>query len=89
MRARICVVNHIASIAKENDVVMAQVENATKEQVLKGNLPGAVQNGVVRAMASHNRLSVQVLKEDKQAMSALTDLIYELLKSKRSIDFEK
>jgi type I restriction enzyme R subunit len=32
--------NHIASIAKENELVVAQVDNATKEQALNGNLLG-------------------------------------------------
>lgn len=79
-------VNHVANIARESDVVMAQVENNSREQVLKGNLPSAVQNGVVRALGSHQKLATQVLKSDRQALAALTDLIYELLRDKRSID---
>lgn len=81
-------VNHIASIAKESDVVMAQVENNTREQALKGNLPGAVQQGVVRALSSHQKLATQVLMADRQAMSALTDLIYELIRDRRVIDLD-
>lgn len=81
-------VNHIVSIAKESDVVMAQVENNSREQALKGNLPGAVQQGVVRALTSHQKLATQVLKADRQAMSALTDLIYELIRDKRSLDLD-
>ena len=65
---------------------MAQVDNATKEQALNGNLPGAVQQGVVRAMSSHQKLATQVLKSDKQGMAALINLIYDLLRLKRSID---
>ena len=81
-------VNHIASIAKESDVVMAQVENNSREQALKGNLPGAVQQGVVRALSSHQKLATQVLKADRQAMAALTDLIYELIRDRRTIDVD-
>ncbi|MDW3117995.1 MAG: hypothetical protein R8G60_09610 [Roseovarius pacificus] len=47
-------VNHIAAIARENEIVMAQVEKNPKEQALKGNLPGAIQAAVVRAMASNS-----------------------------------
>ena len=54
---------------------MAQVENNTREQALKGNLPGAVEQGVVRALSSHQKLATLVLKSDRQAMSALTDVV--------------
>lgn len=81
-------VNHIASIAKESDVVMAQIENNTMDQALKGNLPGAVQQAVVRAMTSHSKLSTLMLKSDSQGMAALTGLIYEILKANNSIDID-
>jgi len=82
-------VNHIVAIAKENDVVMAQVENNAREQALKGNLPGAVQQGVVRALSSHQKLATLVLKSDRQAMSALTDVIYDLIHDHSTIDVDK
>ncbi len=88
LRDQATFVNHIAAIAKESDVVMAQVENNSREQALKGNLPGAVQQGVVRALSSHQKLATQVLKADRQAMSALTDLIYELIRDRRTIDLD-
>ncbi len=88
LRDQATFVNHIASIAKESDVVMAQVENNSREQALKGNLPGAVQQGVVRALSSHQKLATQVLKADRQAMAALTDLIYELIRDRRTIDVD-
>ena len=80
--------NHIVAIARENDVVMAQVENNSREQALKGNLPGAVQQGVVRALTSHQKLATLVLKSDRQAMGALTDMIYELIRDQRNIDLD-
>ena len=85
LRDQAAFVNHITAIAKESDVVMAQVENNTREQALKGNLPGAVQQGVVRALSSHQKLATQVLKADRQAMVALTDLIYELIRDRKTI----
>lgn len=88
LRDQATFVNHIASIAKESDVVMAQVENNSREQALKGNLPGAVQQGVVRALTSHQKLATQVLKADRQAMAALTDLIYELIRDRRTINVD-
>lgn len=88
LRDQATFVNHIVSIARENDVVMAQVENNTRDQALKGNLPGAVQQGVVRALTSHQQLATLVLKSDRQAMSALTDVIYELIRDQRNIDLD-
>ncbi|MHB8392689.1 MAG: type I restriction enzyme subunit R domain-containing protein, partial [Acidobacteriaceae bacterium] len=88
LRDQATFVNHIVSIARENDVVMAQVENNTREQALKGNLPGAVQQGVVRALTSHQKLATLVLKSDRQGMVALTDVIYELIKERRDIDLD-
>ena len=88
LRDQAIFVNHIVSIARENDVVMAQVENNTRDQALKGNLPGAVQQGVVRALTSHQKLATLVLKSDRQAMAALTDVIYELIRDQRNIDLD-
>ena len=88
LRDQAAFVNQIASIARENDVVMAQVESNTRDQAMKGNLPGAVQQGVVRALTSHQKLATLVLKSDRQAMAALTDVIYELISQQRNIDLD-
>lgn len=79
-------VNQIAAIARENKVVMAQVDKNPKAQALKGNLPGAVQGAVVRAMTSHSKLAGMLLKEDKQSLTILTNMIYDMLKSGGNID---
>ena len=67
---------------------MAQVENNSREQALKGNLPGAVEQGVVRAMSSHQKLATLVLKSDRQAMSALIDVVYDLIRDGKTIDLD-
>jgi type I restriction enzyme R subunit len=81
-------VNHVVDITRENDTVVAQVLNNPREQALKGNLPGAVQQAVVRAFSSHKKLAEIVLKSDRQAMDALTDLIYELVRDGHKIDLD-
>jgi len=43
---------------------------------------------VVRALTSHQKLATLALKSDRQAMSAPTDVIYELLKERRDIDLD-
>ena len=65
---------------------MAQIENNTRENVFKGNFPGAVEGSVVRALNSHTTLATQVLNTDKQAMSALANIVYELLHDNRVIE---
>lgn len=88
VRDQAAFVNQLVGIARENNVVMAQLENNTREQALKGNLPGAVEQGVVRALSSHQKLATLVLKSDRQAMSALTDVVYDLIRSGRIIDLD-
>ena len=77
---QISFVNQIAAIARENPVVMAQVGRHSREEAMKGNLPGAVQAAVVRAMASHQSLATLLLSKDRQALPILEGVIYELLK---------
>jgi type I restriction enzyme R subunit len=88
LRDQATFINHITSIARESDIVMAQVENNSRDQAMKGNLPGAVQQAVVRALSSHQKLATLVLKSDQQAMTALTDIIYDLIREQRSIDMD-
>lgn len=79
-------VNQIAAIARESKIVMAQVDQSDKALAMKGNLPGAVQGAVARAMTSNGDLAKLLLREDRQAMGILTDLIYDLLKSGEKLD---
>ena len=88
VRDQMAFANQVAAITRENDVVMAQIENNTRDQVMKGNLPGAVQSAVVRALGSHQKLATILLKADKQAMTAFTDLIYELDRDRRNLDLD-
>lgn len=81
--------NHSLSILSENPLVMAQVtsDDNTKEQAMKGSLPGSVQNAVVRAMTSHNGIAELLLK-DPQTMRAYTSFLYDLLKEGKRIDID-
>ena len=47
---------------------------------MKGNLPGAVQAAVVRAMSSHSALATLLLSKDRKALPILEGVIYEILK---------
>ena len=86
LRDQAAFVNQIASIARENGTVMAQVERNSKDQAMKGNLPGAVQAAVFRSMTSNNALADLLLKQDRQGLAMLNGMIYDLLKAGTGID---
>ena len=65
---------------------MAQVDRNSKEDALKGNLPGAVEAAVARAMSSHTVLATLLLKADKQGLNLLNPVIYDLLKNGGEIE---
>lgn len=83
---KIAFVNHITDIAREDTNTIAQIENNPREVAMNGNIKGAVQSAVVRAMTSHVDLAEHVMKHDQQALGPLVALIYELLKSGSKID---
>ncbi|RDD99821.1 type I restriction endonuclease subunit R [Paracoccus pantotrophus] len=79
-------VNQIVAIIRENAVVMAQVERNDKTSAMKGNLPGAVEAAIARAMSSHATLATLLLKSDRQAIKLLIPMIYDLLKQGGQIE---
>ncbi len=58
----------------------------SKNRALKGNLTGAVQQAVVRAMTSNNSLAVLLLKEDRQGIGVRTSKIYDMIKNCETSD---
>ena len=87
LKDRAAFADQTLSILSENALVMAQVENNAKDQALKGNLPGAVMNAVVRAMTSHSDIAELLLK-DPQTMRAYTSFLFDLLKEGKRIDLD-
>lgn len=77
--------NQVVSIAGIDDIVMAQVENNTRDQAMHGNLPEVVQHAVVRALTSHQKLAKLLLKDDQQSLEQFTGLVYELLKEGKTL----
>jgi type I restriction enzyme R subunit len=86
---KVAFVNHVADIAREDANTMAQVQNNSREVAMSGNIKGAVQSAVVRAMTSHAGLAEHVMKHDQQAMAPLVALVYELIKSGLNIDVKE
>jgi type I restriction enzyme R subunit len=83
---QVAFVNQVAEITRQNPVVMAQIDKNSKDQAMKGNLPGAVQSAVVRAMSSHSALATLLLSKDRQALPILEGVIYEILKRGEALD---
>lgn len=85
---QVAFVNQVAAITRENPVVMAQVGQNSKDQAMKGALPGAVQAAAVRAMSSHSTLATLLLSKDKQALPILQGIIYEILKRGQNVELQ-
>lgn len=79
-------INHLVTILRKNDVVMAQIENNPKSTALQGNLPTAAKGAIIQALTSHQELSSLLLKTDNQAMDNVIKVLYTLLKENEIID---
>ncbi|ANJ70970.1 DEAD/DEAH box helicase family protein [Ralstonia insidiosa] len=79
-------VNQVIKIVGEDSTTMAQIQQNSKEDVLRGNLPGAVGGAVARALTSHQSLAELLLQQDRQTMRPFIELIYQLVKEGKSID---
>jgi type I restriction enzyme, R subunit len=83
-------INHLLTILRKNDVVMAQIEsNQAEEIVLQGNLPSATKGAIIKALTSHQDLSALLLKTDAQAMQNVIKVLYKLLKEGETIDVHR
>lgn len=79
-------INHLLTILRKNEVVMAQIENNPKSTALQGNLPSATKGAIIQALTSHQDLSALLLKTDAQAMQNVIKVLYKLLKEGETID---
>ncbi|QIK80568.1 type I restriction endonuclease subunit R [Lysobacter sp. HDW10] len=83
---KVAFVNHVADIVREDTNTVAQVANNPREVALTGNIKGAVQSAVVRAMQAHLAQAEHVMKSDQQAMDPLVAFIYDMVKSGQNLD---
>lgn len=70
---------HVSEKLRADDVVMAQVENNTKEQAMKANLPQAAVQIIVGAMQSHQAMATKLLS-DESTRTLFLDVVYDILK---------
>ncbi len=69
---------HVTEKLRGNTVVMAQVENNSKEQAMKANLPAAAVQAIFDAMSTHQTLATRLLS-DEGARRVFVDVVYEML----------
>ncbi len=81
-------INHLTTILRKNDTVMAQIKNNPKEIAMQGNLPRAARSAIMQALSSHQKLSSLLLKDSDQALDSVIYILYQLLRSGETIDTE-
>lgn len=86
---QIAFANQIADIVRENDIVMAQIENNTRKQAMLGGLPSAVEQSIIRALSSHQSLTGAILTADENSKNTLVNMIYDLLARGGNITLDK
>ena len=70
---------HVSEKLRDNAVVMAQVQNNSREQAMKANLPAATIAAIVAAMNTHQSLATQLLS-DEATRELFVGVVYEMLK---------
>jgi len=68
----------ITDKVRENDMVMQQVANNTKEQAMMGGFASAINDAVIGSLDVHQNLATQVLNEDR-VRKGLADIVYQLI----------
>ena len=68
----------ISNKMKENDKVVQQVINNTKEQAMLGGFEIALNDAVIESLDVHQNMATQVLSKDK-VREGLADIVYGLL----------
>lgn len=70
--------NTIKDKVLENDKVVEQVSNNTKEQAMMGGFAEAINTAVIESLEVHQDLATQVLGKDR-TREGFADIVYELL----------
>ena len=70
--------NTIKDKILENDKVVEQVTNNTKEQAMMGGFAEAINSAVIDSLEVHQDLATQVLGKDR-IRAGFADIVYELI----------
>jgi type I restriction enzyme R subunit len=70
---------HVSEKLRGNAKVMAQVQNNSREQAMRADLPSATVKAVVEALSSHQGLAKRILS-DMESRQVFVSVIYEMLR---------
>ena len=76
---------HVSETLREDAIVMAQVQNNSREQAMKANLPTAAISAIVGAMQTHQSMATRLLSDDL-TRELFLDVVYEMLKKDLGVD---
>lgn len=76
---------HVSEKLRDDAIVMAQVQNNSRDQAMKANLPAATVATIVAAMNTHQSLATKLLS-DEVTRDLFLAVVYEMLKKDVSGD---
>ena len=76
---------HVSEKLRDDHLIMAQVQNNSKEQAMKANLPKEVIAAIGSALTSHHKIATRLLSNE-ESRSVFLDVVYEMLKHDHSAD---
>lgn len=76
---------HVSEKLRDDAMVMAQVQNNSRDQAMKANLPAAAVAAIVEAMNTHQSMATKLLS-DEVTRDLFFGVVYEMLKKDMSGD---
>lgn len=76
---------HVSEKLRDDEMVMAQVQNNSRDQAMKANLPAAAVAAIVGAMNTHQSMATKLLS-DEVTRDLFLSVVYEMLKKDMSGD---
>ncbi|MDD4913428.1 MAG: DEAD/DEAH box helicase family protein [Methylococcales bacterium] len=84
-RDKVAFAVHVSEKLRDDAIVMAQVQNNSRDQAMKANLPAATVAAIVEAMNTHQSLATKLLS-DEVTRDLFLAVVYEMLKKDVSGD---
>jgi type I restriction enzyme R subunit len=76
---------HVSEKLRDDHLVMAQVQNNSRDQAMKADLPQAIIQAITNAFLTHQTIATKLLSDD-ESRAMFTDVVYQLLKQDQSTD---
>lgn len=79
--------NYLKSLhdkVRENEIVMAQINNNSRAQILKGDLPKAFENAIMDSSAAHSTMSMALLTDEAKRNIAMS-MVLDMMKSNKTL----